>query len=475
MDHDALIDEGLKQLAIAAGPVAEYDRYYRGDHPTPFATAKFLNAFGHLLRQTRDNLMPSIVKARTDRLRIDLFDTAAAAASDPTPTGAATGDTDQVRALAAEITATGQWKVTAADALRTAVSLQSAYLLVWPDIDTGRPVWSCQRPDVFTIVVDPENPARKLAAVKAWREGKRWRVNLYTGDVIVKRISRAADPAGRPKRATQLMPYVDPDTGADTVVNPWGVVPAFELDAGACVFAQAMPLVDAGNKSLADMLVGMESHALPQRGATGVDPGPPDPVTGRPRELFKSHPGSVWTHGNPAAKFFQFDAANLEQLIAVQESFRLEQARVTHTPPRLLGLVAGTDSSGEQIRMDERPLTAEVVDLQDRFTDAFADAMALSLRMLGVAARVAVVWANPAPVDDAEAADLEIKRWQAAQARQAVGVPFRHNMRAAGYTDAEIDDMLAEKARDQVAAPQPDMATAMRAAFAAGRTRAVGA
>src|SRR5699024_9586059 len=133
--------------------------------------------------------------------------------------------------------------------------------LVWGDTKR-RPCLSAESAKQVAVTTDPATGA-VTAAVKRWSTAKTTEAVLYLPD----RIER----------------YSAPVTGAtgggftlvDTIDNPLsGAVPIVPftnsdrlLDDGASEIADLAPLVDALNKTLADMLVASEYTARPRRWA----------------------------------------------------------------------------------------------------------------------------------------------------------------------------------------------------------------
>ena len=60
----------LASLHVRAPDYALYRAYYDGQHRLAFATDKFRDAFGTILRSFADNLCPTVVDAVADRLEV---------------------------------------------------------------------------------------------------------------------------------------------------------------------------------------------------------------------------------------------------------------------------------------------------------------------------------------------------------------------------------------------------------------------
>jgi hypothetical protein len=414
----------LKQLADRQPDVATARAYYAGQHPLVFAGERFERHFSRQFASLRDNLSGAVVDAIADRLQITGFggdDTAVAAA-----------DTLWVQNKLAR--QTGELHLEAGRSGDAAV-------IVWPDA-TGTVRIHTQRADQVSFVYDPEVPGRILVAVKVWRElDKSVRVNAYFADRIERYVYRA-EHGGLPTDAEKLIPLAD-----DPVVsNPWGTVPVFHFPANAGVgeagrsdLADVIPLQDALNKTLADLMVAQEYVALPQRARIGVEPRFDD-HTGRPVPPAQG-PGAVWDIANEAASVSQFASPEVTQLVGAAEALRMEIARVARVPAHLLGLTNSNFPSGEALRVAERPLVARVHDRQVAWGEVWADALHLALRMAGlpdqVADSVVVEWEDPAPVSETE-------KISNAETLRRIGVPLGEVLRFLGYADEQIDTVLTE-------------------------------
>jgi len=422
----------LKQLAERQTGIAAARDYYAGRHPLVFAGDRFERQFGSQFATLHDNLSGAVVDAVADRLHITGF------------------GGDEVAVVAAdELWRSNKLARQSGELHLEAGRSGEAALIVWPDA-TGAVRLHAQRADQISVVYDPEVPGRVLMAVKVWRElDKSVRVNAYWPDRI-ERYSYVSKQSGMPTDVSKLSPLTE-----DPVVsNPWGVVPVFHFAANAGVgesgtsdLVDVMPLQDALNKTLADLLVAQEYVALPQRARIGVEPRF-DELTGRPVPPAQG-PGAVWDIANENASVTQFATPEVTQLVGAADALRMEIARVARVPAHLLGLTGSTFPSGESLRVAERPLVARVHDRQVAWGEVWADALHLALRMAGlsdaVADTVVVEWEDPAPVSETE-------KITNAEAMRRIGVPLGEVLRYLGYADEQVDTVLAEAGAENDAA-----------------------
>jgi hypothetical protein len=320
-----------------------------------------------------------------------------------------------------------------------------AYLVVWPDA-AGQPTLYPNAGATLAVKYDPETPGRIVQAAKAWLNDDGFlRLTLYYADRIEKWISAAKLSSGLvgPLNAAAFVPFEAAGV-AWPVVNPWGEVPVFHFanngftgQLGRSELADVLPLQNALNKAVCDMLVAMEFVALPQRWVTGLEV-ELDPATGKPKAPFVPGVDRVWAVGAPDARFGEFGPANLSQLVAVQEAFRTEIARVSRTPLHYLA-PSGEFPSGEALKTAEAPLLAKVKQRQVVWGNVWENALGLALRMAGgPRVRLNAQWVDPTPRNETEFLNgLAVK--------QALGVSDVQLQREMGYSADEIAGFAAER------------------------------
>lgn len=411
---------------------AEHDAlmsgYYRGDQRLAFATAKFKSVFGKALSAFADNLCQAVIETQTSRLRI---------------TGFTSEDGDETVVKSAwDVWLKNRMDAQAAVVHREGKITGDGYVIVWPDRE-GLPRIYPNRSQQVTIERDDEEPERILKAGKLWRrKDKYWRLNLYYPDRIEKMITISAGD-NAPDKAAAYQSFEEQGV-AWPLVNPWGVVPVFNFSnnltygtRGRSELADIVPLQDALNKSVTDMLVVMEFAAMPQRYVTGIEI-EIDETSGRPKQTpFEPGVDRVWSVAAPDARFGEFTPAGLSQFIDVQESFRMEIARVSGIPLHYL-MLKGDFPSGEAMRVAESRLVAKIEAAQTEWGNVWENVMALCLAMQGQAgARLSAMWRDAMPAD--ESATLE-----QALIKKQLGVSMAQIQREIGYSDDQIAQMAAE-------------------------------
>ena len=424
------VEWGLETLKLRLADYLLYQRYYDGDHRLLFATEKFRNAFGPMFAAMADNLCPTVVDTLADRLTVTGFSSANQNASQ----------------AAWDLWVANRMDRRAGENHAETFKAGDGYLIVWPDI-TGRVRLWPQRAGNCCVRYSEEQPDIITLGFKRWKEGKRWRVNLYYPDRIRRLITKTdirQDEAVKAEAFTDLPENANLPSPYDKAVIFHFANNAPMGDPGRSELRDVIPLQDALNKAVADMLVAMEFHAFPQRYVTGLQPETDD--EGRPKPPpFSPGADRLWAALGENVKFGQFDPAQLDGFLKVQESFRLEIARVSGTPVHWIAPGDGTPPSGEALRVAEGRLVAKAKDRQVAFGNVWEDAMKLALRMTpgtGISATenldISCEWEPPETQNERlEAETQEIK--------QRIGVSKRQSLRELGYSDDEIDTMQEDR------------------------------
>jgi hypothetical protein len=192
----------------------------------------------------------------------------------------------------------------------------------------------------------------------------------------------------------------------------------------------AIPIQDALNKTICDELVAQEFAAYPQRYATGLQL-PINDATGEKEPPFKHGADRLWV-SETASKFGEFSTANLEQFLKVEDSRRLEMARVTGTPLHFFSLNTSDAISGEALKTLESRFTKKVKRLTLNFGTVWAEAMQLALRIEGTSAdNIAVQWQSPEQRSEKEL-------WETLSLKAELGIPEEVLWEESGYTKEDI-------------------------------------
>lgn len=416
LTHDeavALTKQLAKQLQADRPALAKLDRYYRGEHPLAFASEKFEKAFGGLFRMFADNWVPLVVDAVRQRLHVTGF---------------------RFRDVEADDAAWEMWQANYLDAdsdiLHTdAMVYGRSYVSVGAN-DDGPPLITVESPKNVIVKVSEDSRRRRLAALRVFKDDDGTKAaTLYTPDEVWRWIQTSSSMANG--GSWQLRAEVeDNELGRVPIVpflnrprlDPWGYPE----------IANVLPLQDAVNKLVADMLVASEYTSLPQRYATGLEI-ERDPVTNEPKDPFPAK-ARLWQSEAPDAKFGQFQAGDLGNYVRAVEMLIQHVASQTSTPPHYFYL-KGEFPSGESIKSAEAGLVAKANDKTRTFGESWEEVMRLAFRAMGDPraddTMAETIWADVEIRTESQHVDAVLKKL-------ALGVPNEQLWEDLGYSPPQI-------------------------------------
>ena len=450
----------LINLTKERGPhYTELWEYFQGSQDLPLDPTELNTKFGQTFAQFRDNLARPIVEAAEGRVRIKQI-------------GEDTGNAEDANEI---------WKRNRMQRKHKLVHNEAmvkgdGFVIVLPDEDGDAAIWP-QISEQCAILYSDVNPDKKEAAIKWWVQDMVKengvdtepfvRVNIYTDTHIERYISTSSTSTLDPD-FSKYREYGDEEV-------PWRTrhqakeVPMFQfspnydlsLGRGVSDLEDSLGFIDLITKTFLDMAVASEFTAAPQRWATGIEI-PLDPKTGEPLQTFKAGADNLWTAANDAAKFGQFQAGSLSAFETGIKAMVEHLAVVSRTPMYML-LAQEQWPSGEMLKTTEAGLRQRVADHQEDFTPTWQDVMVCAMRL-----------------DDIELEEVEEKEevnpdWLPANAPfatlehleelkthvEVLGIPEEMAWRKAGYTQDEIEEMLAM--REEEAALGVDVAADLQA------------
>lgn len=427
--------------------IQRYEDYYDGKHRLAFATSKFREAFGNLFSAFADNWCDLVVDASVERLRVDGF----------------RFDTPTRSKAAWRIWQANQLDAESVLSFTEAVKCGTSFLLVSPNVDDPKnPLVTVEHPAQVIVAHAPGFRRKRLAALKKWLDDDGFAMaTLYLPDAVHKYRSDK-----KLTGSTTKVRWVD-RPGADPVANDLGIVPVVPLlnnptllGGGQSDIAKVIPLQDAVNKLVSDMLVASEFAAFRQRWATGIEI-PTDPETGQamPTKEFLNSVSRIWTVGNDAAQFGEFSATDLNNYVQGVEMLVQHVAAQTRTPPHYLLGQSGNFPSGESLKSTETGLVAKVLRKHLSFGEGLEEAQSLALvlsgdtRAMNVSAET--IWKDPESRTEGEHVDAVLKM-------ATLGVPQVVLWERLGASPEEIERWKELKAAEPPPPTQP--APAMPAA-----------
>lgn len=436
-----------------------WENYFEGVHRLQFATSRFRATFGNLFREFADNWCELVVVASVERLVINGFRTAS-------------GSKDDSGALM------DLWRDNYLDAdsriaHTEAVKLGHSYVLIDPDGNTAAgtesPLITVEHPSQAIVMHDPANARNRIAALKEFvAEDGRVCATVYLPDATYRfeavekghreprnglQVSGLAYPTDylqAPSSTTGAGPEIDwvARKGVEFVTaNRLGVVSMVPLRnnptlavGGRSDIAIVIPIQDAINKILADMVIASEFSSFMQRWVTGIEI-PKDPQTGKPMstDSFLASVARIWAVEDPDAKFGQFEASDLGNYVKALEMLIQHLAAVTRTPPHYLLGQSGNFPSGDSLSSTETGLVAKTRAKQADFGPSWGEVMTLGKRAKGEKPeRVQVLWGDPEQRIRSQRIDGAVKM-------STLGVPQDSLWAEMGYTPEDIERMHEEK------------------------------
>jgi len=441
--QDELLTQLLRRLNEPVARYNDLDRYYEGRQPLAFLSPEAKTALGNRFGLMASNLPRLAVTALAERLRVTGF----------------TGDpdlwTDWVRC---------DLDQTSGVAHREALLLGDSFVIVWAD-QFGRPRVTVESAKQVAVLTDP-GTRNIVAAVKRWEDSaaNQTHAMLYLPNTITRL---------RAEQTGAVTGY----TTVDEIANPLGVVPVVNMcntdrilgDWGVSEIDDLKPLVDALNKSLADMMVTSEYVGRPRRWATGIelteepvldDNGDPvldgdgQPTMVEVNPIPEGHRAMI--SENNDAKFGQLNAADLAGYEASVRVVLGQIMAVSTLPAHYVGVFTDNPASADALRAAEASLTARAEARQQTFGRAWEQVARLMIavrdgRDPNMIDDIRVLWADAATRSVAQEADAVVKLYQAGL------LPAAAALAKLGYTDDEITAIRAARRGEALDAQAVDL------------------
>lgn len=420
------------------------DNYYAGEHPLAFASERFRGEFGGLFDGWSDNWCDLVVDSVEERLNV---------------TGFRFGGED----TGADKDAWRFWQANNLDldaqlGHTEALVCSEASVLVWPGDEL--PEITVEHPTQVIVATMPGRRRQRTAALKAWRDDRTVLATLYLPDAVYKYEALVGSSAGdglpvRPRwqpREITAEPW--------PLTNPLDAVPVVPLEnrprlirPPSSEIDRVMPLQDAVNKLVADMLVASEFGAFRQRWASGIEI-PVDPDTGQEVEPFRAAVDRIWLAEAPDARFGEFSQTDLGIYVRAIEMIVQHVASQTRTPPHYFALT-GQFPSGESIKSAETGLVAKVRRRMTAFSEAWETVMRYAFLLSDDAAarsRAEIVeaetlWSDPESRSEGEHVDAVLKM-------SAAGVPTEALWELLNFSPPQIERYKALRAAEQLLGAQ---------------------
>lgn len=431
-------DKLSSDLRRRQADLVRLERYYRGDHPLPWAPSEVRDAYLALMKMARTNLCRLVVDTATERLRV---------------TGVRfSGGTRGIDVWERH------WQGNNLDlesraVHESALKTRRGFALVWPNDDpTLPPSITPESPSQVIVEYEPGNRRQRLAGLKEFTDdvARKKYCTLWTPEKV---YNWSADWYGiRQISAPVWVSWDDVPSGIYSEAdNPMGEVPLVEFLAKPALTGEPMGELDGGivdvqdriNKGIIDRMVTSNFASFPQKWVTGLEI--PKDKNGRDIEPFKAAVNRMFQAEDETVKFGEFSVADLSGYLSAHERDVKDMAAMARMPATYLLGELGRVESGTGLTATETSLSEKCKERIDSLTESWEIVLRLSLKADGddraSDLALAMVWKSTEQRSEAEKADAATKLI-------ACGVPWRNVMEFLGYTDSEIEDMDRNRAED---------------------------
>lgn len=425
--------------------IVKYLRYFEGDHDLSFATPKFLEHFGGLFREFAVNICEVVVQAQVERMKVQGI---SFPLEDP--------DSKAIE-VAHDPESWAMWQRNGMDAwsqihFEHVAITGYGHIMVWGNEDDEAVITV---EDPRQCIVAGKGPGRDAeAALKRWKD--EWTghefATLFLPDSVHRfRSDQPVEGSGLSDATYFEVNWVY--RSDDSVIdNPLGVVPIVEfandptiLGEGRSEIRSIIPIQDAINKLVADMLVASEYGAYRQRYAIGLE-AEVDEKTKKPKKPFEAAIERVWTMPNAEGKFGEFDATDLTNYTKAKESLLQDAAFISRTP-RHYFTQSGQAPSGDSLKSSETGLVAKVKDREVPQSEQLEKVIRYGHLIEGNVAKAnafacEIKWVDPEYRTEGERTDSVIKQLQAGV------IPWEYAVDRLGYSPTDIDKMRKMRASE---------------------------
>lgn len=220
---------------------------------------------------------------------------------------------------------------------------------------------------------------------------------------------------------------------------------------GRTQMADIIPVVDAAARTLTNMQLAVETHAVPQKWVLGMSKGDFVGKDGQPLPEWLAYYSAIWANANKDAKVGQFSASDLSNFHETVNLYGQLASTVTGFPARYFGQFTTNPPTEGSIRADENQMVKSIERQNTQVGTTLGWAMSLAERFRTGewidGNRVAVEWFDPATPTLSQREDALAKRRAAgALSREGywdeLGWSEARKDRERAYLRAEAEEML---------------------------------
>lgn len=390
-------------------------KYYLGEHPLVYANDRLKEVFAGVQIKFIQNWCSVVVDSIKERLNL-------AGISVP----------DEIQPSMDALWDANEMGLGSDDLHEAALVCGEAFLIIWPD-DDGQVEIYYNDPRMCHVFYEASRPRVVRFAAKLWQDDAGLaRMTLYYPD----RLEYYAS-ASKLDSVTNASAFL-PDPELPVADNPYGVVPVFRFVSrrqGIGELQDVIPIQNGINKLLTDMMVAAEYGAFRQRWI----------ISNSDVNDLRNAPNEIWSipAGDGIGQMTQvgeFSATDLRNYLDSINQLALSIAEITRLPKHYF-YAQGGDPSGEALIAMEAPLNRKIENRIERYTAAWKKAMAFALQVSGITvapADIEPVYQAAETIQPRTQAEIRLLDIQA-------GIPLRTALQREGWSDQEIDEMIAEE------------------------------
>jgi len=423
------LDRAYKALTAKLNGYDNLWNYYDGDQPLMYTARRMADLFKDLdMANFTENWCSVVIDSANDKIHLSNVSVKDASAD----------------ALLKSVWNNLEVDLEASDVHEAALVVGESFMIVWPNEDDGVEMFY-NDPRLVHLFYDPANPRKKWYGAKWWVDGDSClRMNLYYPERIEYYVTKTkAKSVSSSKAFVEYNPTEE--EGGAVAINPYDEIPIFHFRPerrkikGDLV--NAVPLQNAINKLVTDMMVAAEYGAFKQRWIISNA----DTVT------LQNAPNMIWEipagdGQGQSSQVGEFDATPLENYIKAIDHVSGTLAIISRTPKHYL-FQQGGDPSGEALIAMEAPLNKRCSDHIDQFVPVWKETIAFMLKVLGKKVEkenIEVTFDKPENIQPSTEAEIRTKG-------KASGIPLKTLLRDEGKSEAWMEQMEKDKAEEDKA------------------------
>lgn len=244
----------------------------------------------------------------------------------------------------------------------------------------------------------------------------------------------------------------------------------FDQRLGRSIFHSIIPLADATNKLVTDMMVSAEFHAMPRRWAVGLSEKDfLDEETGEQLSTWEMIAGRIWASENKDVKMGQFNEADLTNFHSSIKLLAQMVSQLLSLPPDYLAFGGQNPPSADAIRASERQQVKKAERIQRSLGTRWERVQRLVLLTQGkadtdAAKQIETLWRDASTPTVAQQADALVKLVGAKDGSGRSIVPVQQAREDLGYTKTQQDRMADWDKQDSARAVSAAVQAAAEAA-----------